>query len=117
MPATKTSLTVDSDAVLAPTINRKAGRFSTSDLTCSVGKVIDLCRDGMRVLARSTPTGEFGVQIEDRNTTVYVNAEVVWSKRAGLFRKEFGLRFVDVPSDVVAKIAMIAQARSRKSSL
>ena len=97
--------------------DRRAGRFSTTDLTCSIGKVINLCRDGMRVQARSVPTGVFAIAITDRNTTVHVNAEVVWTKRAGLFKKELGIRFINVPSDVVSKLALIAQARSRQASV
>jgi hypothetical protein len=100
---------------LPPPQDRRAGRLSTTGLTCSVGKVINISRDGMLVQARTAPQGIISVEITDRNTTLYVTAEVVWTKRVGLFKKQMGLRFIDVPSDVASKLTRIAQARSRQS--
>lgn len=99
------------------TCTRRAGRFTTTGLTCSLGKVLDLSRDGMRIQARRVPAGIVTVELTDRNIVMYLNAEVIWSKRVGLFKHEFGVRFLDLPREAVTQLALIAQARSRTPSV
>lgn len=106
------------DTAAAGTLTeRRAGRFATIDLNCSVGKVLDLSRSGMRVQARTMPSGRFPVEIQFRNETVNVMAEVVWFRRAGMFSKHYGLQFIDVSRELVTRLALIAQATSRRSSI
>jgi len=71
----------------------------------------------MRVISRSTLKGTFTIELVDRNTSVFIAVEVVWSKRLGLFRKEYGLRFLDVQRDTATQLARIAQGRSRQAAV
>jgi len=96
---------------------RRAGRFITHNLRCSLGKVLDISRDGMRVSARHVPRGTCQVMIENRNAPITVHAEVVWHRRTGLFSRTFGMRFVNVSPEIVTQLAHLARASSQRPSV
>jgi hypothetical protein len=74
----------------------------------NLGEVIDLSATGLRVNVRKVPAGEFEVHIYNATEGVTVIGQVVWSRRAGLMRREIGVNFLDVTPETAKVIARIA---------
>ncbi|MFO0826661.1 MAG: PilZ domain-containing protein [Phycisphaerales bacterium] len=71
-------------------------------LMCSLGKVIDLSQTGALVVTRrEPPKGVIAFHVGDAHGSVSCAAEIVWTRRCGLFRHESGLRFPQLASEQV----------------
>ncbi len=83
---------------------RSAVRFKLGQLKCNLGRVLDLSSGGLRLLSWRKLKGRHEITLFDRDGGVRIEAEVRWSRRHGLFKHEIGLQFLNVPSDIAAKI-------------
>ncbi len=83
---------------------RSAVRFKLGQLKCNLGRVLDLSSGGVRLLCRRKLRGRHELTLFDRDGGVRVEAEVRWSRRLGLWKHEVGLQFLNVPSDIAAKL-------------
>lgn len=83
---------------------RRAGRVTVGQLKCNLGRVLDLSSGGVRLLRRRKLKGRHELTLFDRDGGVRVEAEVRWSRRLGLWKHEVGLQFINVPSDIAAKL-------------
>ena len=92
---------------------RRNGRLCVELLTCKLGQVLDISSSGIRVRRR-------GRQIVQRGDRVAVTlksllgahtfkSEVMWIKKLGFLRYEFGLRFVEVTPEENKTLIEIAQ--------
>lgn len=91
---------------------RRHGRVVCQDTTCSVGKILDLSASGMRVRTRhKLPEGAvFIVVLHGLEQPLRVPCRVTWSKRSGLFSREFGIVFHE--TDGTTRSALTRLARS-----
>ncbi len=96
------------DRASASPQDRRTGRINIGELKCNLGHVLDLSSGGVRVLSRRKLSGGYEITLFDGDGGVRIKGKVTWSKRHGLFKHEIGLRFVDVPSDVAAKLTTLA---------
>jgi len=89
------------------------------DVTCSLGKVLDLSASGMRVLTKEKlPTHEaITFSIGASEETIPVCGRVVWTKRAGFFKREAGIRFERLPEATIAALKHLARAASYNETI
>ena len=87
---------------------RRAGRVNVGQLKCNLGRVLDLSSGGVRLLSRHKLRGAHEIQLFDNDDGVRIKATVTWSKRQGMWKHEIGLEFLNVPSDVAAKLTALA---------
>ncbi len=97
----------------APENLRRHGRLRCQDVECSLGKVLDISRGGMRVrMIRKLPAkvGAFTVRLAAMGLEVYVTCTVRWTKPAGLLRHEAGLAFAPVDEKTARILTDIARS-------
>ena len=93
---------------------RRTGRLQVENVTCNLGKVIDLSATGMRVLGRRAPSGEFATRITGLGREVSVFGRVAWTRPAGIFSREFAVEFLRLSgeaSKVLTDLAMTSRVR------
>jgi len=78
-------------------------RIPQAELHCSLGRVQDISRGGIRVSCRRSPSGAVAFQINTTVDPLLMQAEVVWSKRLGFRKHEIGMRFIE-PSVELAEL-------------
>lgn len=80
---------------------RRGGRLRVCGVTSDLGPVADLSASGMRVKVKGKPRlhEQLIVQVSAGGQPVTLAARIVWMKRAGLWRHEIGLEFVDMTED------------------
>ena len=78
-------------------------RIPQAELHCSLGRVQDLSRMGLRVSCRRMPKDAVAFELNTTVDPLAVQAEVVWSKRLGFRKHEVGMRFVE-PDSGLAKL-------------
>ncbi len=88
--------------------NRRSGRITIGELDCNLGRVIDLSSGGVRLLSRRKLSGRHEITVFARDGGVRLDAEVKWSKRLGLFKHEIGLEFLNLPTDIAARLTTLA---------
>jgi hypothetical protein len=93
---------------------RRRPRFKQEMMKSSVGEVLDLSRSGMRVLGRHlAPHSKHVVRITCFGTAVGpIDAQVVWTRKVGIFKWESGLQFTsvdDATSDALARAALVSR--------
>lgn len=94
---------------------RQTGRLPQESLACSLGPVLDFSAGGMRVKTRRVPKGRFEVELFGLGGRITVPAEVIWTKRCGLFSRIVGVRFVNLdPGMLVTLKRMSSENRSRR---
>lgn len=88
-------------------------------MTCSLGKVLDLSASGMRVLTKEKlPANEIiAFSIGASDETLPVCGRVVWTKRAGFFKREAGIRFERLPEATIAALRNLARAASYNETI
>lgn len=93
-----------------PQSRRRFGRIRQESLTCNLGVVHDLSAGGMRVCGRRSPAWDVIVQIRFDGFQLPgpLCATMTWSRRVGLFKHEFGVRFEDPDPEVLRCLTMIA---------
>lgn len=92
-----------------PNSDRRAtGRLRQESLMCNLGPVIDLSLGGVRVLAYRIPKGHVVVDLVSCEDRLRLIGEVVWVKRAGILRRELGIRFVELDRDTAKILARMS---------
>lgn len=91
---------------------RRHGRVICQDITCSVGKILDLSASGMRVRTRhKLPEGAvFMVVLHGLEQPLRVPCRVTWSKRSGFFSREFGIVFHETDGTTRSALTRLARA-------
>lgn len=74
----------------------------------NVGEILDLSAGGMRVLARRVPAKAVKVRIEGYKLPGMLVAEVAWTKRLSMFKREVGFRFLAISPEVAQVLTSIA---------
>lgn len=93
--------------------NRKHGRLLCQDLFCDWGLVADISATGMRVIGtkkapkKPEPT-EFTLFLPEG--ALRVSGEIVWVKKYGLFKREYGIKFTQLNPDAASALARLARA-------
>ena len=93
---------------LAGPENRSAARVNAEKLKCNLGRVLDLSSGGVRLLSRRKLIGWHEIALFDRDDGIRIRAEVMWSKRHGLWKHEIGLQFLNVPADIAVQLTTLA---------
>jgi hypothetical protein len=92
---------------------RRSGRLRVELLTCKLGHVLDLSATGMRVRRRGRQLVQKGDRVQVTLKSLLgqhvVKCEVMWVKRLGFLRYEYGLCFVDISPEESRAIIEIAQ--------
>lgn len=89
---------------------RRTGRLPQEALVCNLGLILDISVGGMRVMSRTPHSGVVNVKFRDYPTPEPLLATVTWSKRAGIFMREMGLRFENVSPQMSSVLTQIASA-------
>lgn len=102
--------------------NRKAGRVRCQYVTCSLGEVSDLSSTGLRVLCKKNPGIAAGQAVCFRLNTLEgqelpVTVEVAWVRKAGWFRHELGMRFLDVSPELRMALLQLCRASAYNESM
>lgn len=92
--------------------NRRHGRLRCDGMKCSIGVVLDVSASGLRLrCGRGAPdpgdTVELYLVGSDR--CVKFRAKCVWTRRAGLFRREVGLEYLDMTDDMRRSLMVIVR--------
>ncbi|MEM8834939.1 MAG: PilZ domain-containing protein [Planctomycetota bacterium] len=92
---------------------RCSSRIELGAVSCGLGRVLDVSSDGMRVFARGIQVREEG---ETFDLTVHaplghfaVPARIAWTRSLGPRRIEYGIEFVDLPSEARAQLNLLAR--------
>lgn len=98
---------------------RKHGRVLCQDVSCSLGKVLDLSASGMRVTTgEKLPLDEcISFSIRAAEEAFQVCGRVVWMKRSGFFKREAGIRFERLPETTIAALRRLARAASYNETI
>lgn len=104
------------------TNHRKAGRVRCQYITCSLGEVRDLSSTGVRVLCKKNPGIAAGQAICFRMYTLEgkelpVTVEVAWVKKVGWFKRELGMKFLDVSPELRLALLQLCRASTYNESL
>lgn len=102
--------------------NRKAGRVRCQYVTCSLGEVRDLSATGLRVLCKKNPGIAAGQVICFRLNTLEgaelpIMAHVAWARKAGWFKHELGMKFLDVSAELRLALLQLCRASTYNESL
>ncbi|MCE9592048.1 MAG: PilZ domain-containing protein [Planctomycetes bacterium] len=97
-----------------PDLNhRRHGRIRCEMLRCKLGEIADLSASGMRVRRLGRKVADKGdvlhMNLLAFNQSVPVQAKVVWVKKSGFLRYEFGLEFMELAPETRASIASLAR--------
>lgn len=83
----------------------------------NVGEVIDISAGGMRVICRQAPPQRIHIQLQGHNLPGPLLAELAWSKKAGLFKREVGYKFVHLSDEVAQCLSTIAGSNRFRRAL
>ncbi|MEM7755516.1 MAG: PilZ domain-containing protein [Planctomycetota bacterium] len=95
---------------------RRHPRVPCADLYCNLGRVLDLCPTGARLVTDRRPPAagtQRQVLMETESGVIPVPARVVWTERTGLGRYRFALAFD--PGDESSRTRMIELYHQRRS--
>lgn len=88
-----------------PAERRRHGRFAVSTVRSNLGDVLDLSAGGIRVVSSCRLAGEKTVTLRGPTSPkVTVVGHVAWCRRLGFRRFISGIRFVNVPTDVLRRL-------------
>ena len=97
---------------------RQHGRVRCEIVESNMGPVIDASAGGMRInfmgRGRIKLGMMFDLSIVAQGDSFTVPVEVIWIKRRGFFKRDFGVRFIEVTPKL--KKALNAMARSSASN-
>jgi hypothetical protein len=98
--------------------NRRAGRIKADGIDTSFGEMVDLSATGMKIrCGRTIPAAGNMIEcsIEGPDGEFRLMANVVWSRRLGVFVGEAGLEFTDVNMEQRKQLNRLAAFLSRNS--
>ncbi|NNF43762.1 MAG: PilZ domain-containing protein [Phycisphaerales bacterium] len=95
---------------------RRRGRLSQEAVICDRGQVVDLSSTGMRLRCSRVPKGIFETTLRGLGSEVSLKCKVVWTRRAGLFKKLCGIEFIDLDDGDAQRITRMGMInRDRRS--
>lgn len=101
--------------------NRVTGRLRPGNLTCDIGKVMDISSGGMRIRCRGKPKmapGQlFPTHVHAPGGHIRLICHVVWRNKIRFRRWELGLRFVDMTPELRSALSVLAAGIVRESDL
>jgi PilZ domain len=100
--------------------HRKHGRVKCQGIYCSFGEILDMSGSGMRVLSAIRPPAVdkiVTVTIQTLEGPIAVEARVIWSRRAGFFKREIGMRFVDLLPSAASALSRVGSAAAHNESV
>ncbi len=88
---------------------RNRGRLPQESLESDLGPVLDLSGGGMRVATRKAQKKgeELTVVLKEGSSRVALRARVAWVKKAGMFKHEIGLEFLNLSPELVRELTRI----------
>jgi len=93
---------------------RRHGRIQTRDITCSLGKVLDISASGMRLVHRSLSglnNGDEGAcTVGSVHGSFSVYYRIAWARRISLSKWEMGVEFIEPTPKASEVLALIARA-------
>lgn len=93
---------------------RRHGRLQTRDISCSLGKVLDISASGMRIIHRGISGVNAGEQgactVGSVHGSFSVYYRVAWSRRISLSKWELGIEFLEPTPKATEVLANIARA-------
>ena len=93
---------------------RRSGRLPQESLMSNLGLVLDISIGGMRVLARTPPSGKVKITFREYKLPEPLSGTVAWTKRVGLLMREVGIRFEDVSPELSSMLTRIATAHRHR---
>lgn len=87
---------------------RRQGRLPLDDVTCSLGRILDLSAGGMRIECRKRYSGRVAADLIDQEGHIMVWTTVAWIKRRGLFKFEIGFVFEDIDGTIAKRLTKLA---------
>lgn len=99
---------------------RKHGRVRCQGIYCSFGEILDMSASGMRVLSaiRPPPVDKIvTVTIQTLEGPVAVEARVIWSRKTSFFKREIGMRFVDLLPSAASALSRVGSASAHNESV
>jgi hypothetical protein len=102
------------------TNHRKHGRVRCQGIFCSFGEILDMSASGMRVLSaiRPPPPDQIvTVTIQTLEGPVSVEARVIWSRKTGFFKREMGMRFIDLLPSAASALSRVGSASANNESV
>lgn len=100
--------------------HRKHGRVRCQGILCSFGEVLDMSASGLRVLSaiRPPPVDQVvNITIQTLEGPVIVEARVIWSRKASFFKREIGMRFVNLLPSAAAALSRVGSAAAFNESV
>ena len=95
---------------------RHKGRIRCALLACSLGDVLDVSATGMRIRhsgrSMRRKTRPVMVKFPMVDPGMRMECRVVWVQRAGIFRQEIGLEFIDLPADLRSNLLNVVRVCS-----
>lgn len=100
---------------------RRYGRLRVAEVYCSLGEVLDVAPEGLKIRARGLRTVRIGQGVSMTLGTplglMPVRAMVVWLRRVSLKHTEIGLALVNLTEDGRRAMTAIAQGCGDSKSL
>jgi len=91
---------------------RQRGRIRQESVASSFGPVLDLSAGGARILSTGAPRGHLEITLNDGQHQLTLTAEVMWTCRRGLFKREIGVKFIGVTPEEARLLAKMTMQNS-----
>lgn len=111
---------VKTEGESASSNQRKHGRVRCQGIYCSFGEILDMSASGMRVLSaiRPPPVDKIvTVTIQTLEGPIAVEARVIWSRKTSFFKREIGMRFVDLLPSAASALSRVGSASAHNESV
>lgn len=102
------------------TNHRKHGRVRCQGIHCSFGEILDMSGSGMRVLSsiRPPPVDKVVmITIQTLEGPIAVEARVIWSRKTSFFKREIGMRFIDLLPSAAAALSRMGSISAYNESI
>ncbi|MHC4447508.1 MAG: ATP-binding protein, partial [Planctomycetota bacterium] len=83
-------------------------RLPQASVLTNFGPVLDLSLSGARIRCSRALEGIVDVDLMASEETLFLQAEVVWTKRIGFRKYEAGLRFLEVTPDIAEQLTRVS---------
>jgi c-di-GMP-binding flagellar brake protein YcgR len=86
---------------------RNRGRLSQEALETDLGPVLDLSGGGMRIHTRKSLKQGQELVVTLLESKLRLKARVAWIKKAGMFKQEIGLEFLEITEEISRALTRI----------
>lgn len=98
---------------------RKHGRLKCELVSSTLGEVVDISGSGMRVRSPGKPpirTGQqFDLTVSGLGEQIHLPVKCVWIRRIGLFKREIGLAYGELPDETRSRLSKLAHLAAVKT--